>query len=155
MAEQARALPPPALDSCDLVGLVPGLDPATAERAVALATLVVTAALYPNPIPSPIPAPVAQVLLSVSLRVAGATTVGGGQVVSESIGGYSYRLASPPSLDAAFGLTDAERDALAPWAGSSGVYELTTGLGALGWPIDWWQRDYDNALAYFDEVMAA
>lgn len=139
------ALPASAIDSCELLELAPGLDPAEAERAAALATLAVTSYLHPNPIPDPLPPPVAQVLLSVSLRIAGSTTVGAGQVVSESIGSYSYRLASPPSLDAALLLTDDEKAALAPWtADAGGVYELHVGRDPASWPLDWWQRNLDT-----------
>jgi hypothetical protein len=148
--QSARGLPAPALDACDLQQLFPDLDPAAAARATLLATIAIEAALWPNPIPDPIPPPVQAVLLTVAARLAGSSGLGSTQVVSESIGAYSYRLAGPPSIDTALGLSEAEAKALEPWAAKAGVYELHVGPAYYPWPVGWWQADYDNLVAFWD-----
>jgi hypothetical protein len=151
-ARSERALPTPAIDACDLQAAVPGLDPDAAARAVVLATLAVEAAIWPNELPAPpLPPPLQAVLLTVSARLAGSSGVAGTQIVSESIGAYSYRLSGPPTLDTALGLTDAELDALEPWMSHQRVYELSVVGAPLAWPVNWWQCDYDNLVAYVDE----
>src|SRR5262245_42147679 len=142
-----RALPSPALDPCDVAALMPDVDSEDVERGVVLATLAVQAAIWPNELPPPpLPAPLAAVLLSISARLATSPTPGTPQVVSESLGSYSWRAANPPTLDAALALSDGELDALAPWmpAAKRGAYELTTLPAGPVWPVDWWQRDLDN-----------
>jgi hypothetical protein len=149
---QPRALPPPALDVCELERLFPGLDAAEAQRAVLLGTLAVAAALWPNELPAPpLPVPVTAVLLSVSARIMHAGTAGQAEVVSESLGAYSYRRETSGTESGLLWLNDAELEALEPWRGGrKGAYELDVACSALGWPIDWWQRDYDDLSAYWD-----
>lgn len=141
-----RALPPPAIDPDDLIALIPGLSPEDAERYCSLATLAVQAAIWPNELPpAPLPPPLYATVLTVAARLAGSAAPGVGQVVSESIGSYSYHLANPPTLDAALGLTDSELDALEPWMARKTLFQLdVAGSSPYGWPVDWWQRDYDN-----------
>jgi hypothetical protein len=148
--DTANAVSAPALDPCELQQLFPNLAPEDAARAALLATLAVSAALWPNPIPDPAPPPVQAALLTIAARLAGSSGLSSTQVVSESIGAYSYRLAGPPSIDSALALSDAERKLLAPWAGSQGVYELHVGGAAYPWPVGWWQADYDNLVAFWD-----
>ena len=145
VASEPRSLPAPVIDPSDLQRIVPSLSPEDAELYCSLATLALQAAFWPNPIPEPPPPPVQAVGLGVATRLAyaGESAGEGGAVVSESIGAYTYRLASPGSLDSALRLTDDELDVLRPWLGQSSVYDVRTGLSALGWPLDWWQRNYD------------
>jgi hypothetical protein len=85
------------------------------------------------------------VLLSSSVRFGQAILQGSTlPVLSESIGSYSYRLAAPATLGGAFGLTELELEQLTPWTGRGGVYDLDVSGGAVAWPVDWWQRNYDN-----------
>jgi len=155
--ESSRSLPAPAIDACELERVM-GVDAADAQRAVVLATLAVEAAIWPNELPDPpLPAPLQAVLLTIATRIAGSTVPGSSQVVSESIGAYSYRLAGPPSLDDALALSELERRALAPWmpAGKRSAYQLDTSYPMPAFPIDWWQRDYDNLVALADAQAVA
>lgn len=161
VSEQAavapRALPDPAIPPEDLQAVMPGLSLEDATRYCSLATLAVSAAIWPKVIPNPPnpPAPMYAALLSVATRFAtvgeaSGDSVSGMPVVSESIGSYSYRLQSPPTLDSILALTDAERNLLAPWLAPS-AYMLDLAPNPwVGWPIDWWQRDYDNLVALAD-----
>jgi hypothetical protein len=147
-----RALPAPAIDPADVRAVLPALTLEQATLAAQLATVAVEAALYPNPIPSPTPQPVYAVLLQASVRFGSAILQGSVlPVVSESLGSYSYRLATPATLASGFGLTAAELEALEPWTvGRGGVYDLDVSGGAVAWPVDAWQRNYDNVLAAAD-----
>jgi hypothetical protein len=141
-----RALPAPAIDPADVQAVLPALTTEQATLAAQLATVAVEAALYPNTIPSPTPQPVYAVLLQASVRFGSAILQGSVlPVVSESLGSYSYRLATPATLASGFGLTAAELEALEPWtAGRSGAYDLSVAGTAPQWPVDWWQRNYDH-----------
>lgn len=131
------------------------LPPEEVDELVALARLVLNAALFPNELPAdPLPAPLELALALVANRIWKlAETEGKGAlpVISESLGSYSYRLATPDSPDSLLG--DRVLDLIRPWmpSGGQGVYELHVG-GArpTSWPVDWWQRDYDNWLAWWD-----
>lgn len=148
-----RSLPEPAIDPADVIALVPGTSPEDAYRYASLATLAVTAAVYPTVLPVPLPAPAYAVTLAVAGRFARSGGPGA-PVVSESIGAYTYRLATPVAADEAFGLTDAELAALSPW-GPRKVYDVSVAGGRAGWPVDWWQRDLDDELAAADAALAA
>jgi hypothetical protein len=127
-----------------VLAILPGLSPEQAQLAAQLATVAVEAAIWPLEIPEPVPAPMYEVLLSASVRFGQAILQGTSlPVVGESLGSYSYRLAQPATLTGAFGLTSSELDALAPWT-RSGAYDVPVGVGYQPWPVDWWQRDYDN-----------
>jgi hypothetical protein len=143
------ATPPPGTEF-----LPDELPPEQSAELVALARLVLNAALYPATLPAdPLPAPLELALAIVTRRLynlaPGSST---GQVVSESIGSYSYSLASPESLDTAALIEGPVSGLIAPWRGQTGVYEidLKTSVSKLGWPIDWWQRDLDNVVAAID-----
>jgi hypothetical protein len=125
--------------------ILPGLSPEQAQLAAQLATVAVEAAIWPSTIPSPIPAPMYEVLLSASVRFGQALLQGTtAPVVSESLGSYSYRLATPATLTGAFGLTSSELAALGPWIPRGTCYDVSVSGGVVAWPVDWWQRDYDN-----------
>lgn len=86
------------------------------------------------------------VVLRHALRIAGAKVDTAGQVVSESLGSYTYRLARPLALADALELgSDLQRE-LAPWAtGRAKVYDIAVGADTRrGWPVDWWQRNADH-----------
>lgn len=131
------------------------LPPEDAEEIVALARLVLEAALYPNVLPpDPLPAPLELALAIVANRIWKLSeTEGAGAlpVISESIGSYSYRLATPGGAEATLILSDAILGLIEPWlpVGAGGAYELHTGRTPLGWPLDWWQRDLDNDFPNF------
>lgn len=152
-----RALPPtaidtaPAIDPGHVIALVPGTSPEDAARCAALATLAVRAAIWPSELPpAPMPAPLYAVTLAIAGRFA-STGAGGSPVVSESLGSYTWRRATPALADLV-ALSEGELDALRPWAGMSGVYDVSI-AGARGtWPYDWFQRDLDNVLAAYDEL---
>ena len=113
--------------------------------AAQLATAAVQAAIWPHEIPSPTPEPIYAVLLSASVRFGTALMQGNAlPVVSESLGSYSYRLATPSTMAGAFGLTSSEVDALGPW-GPSSAYDFSVAGRGASWPVDWWQRNLDNA----------
>ena len=139
-----RTLPEPAFDPEDVQAFVPGLELADAELYASLATLALEAAVYPAALAAPLPAPFAVVALQVAARLAGSIPAGTeGQVVSESIGSYTYRLATSPTRDVALILTEQEAE-LVSGGSAAGAYELTTGAPAVAWSADWWQRDYDR-----------
>lgn len=107
-----------------------------AEFLADLVTRVVAAYLWPNTIPAdPVPAPMALVGLRMAIRFNRAALDTSGEVVSESIGTYTYRLARALALDGALELTDWERRELSPWApaGRRRVYDVDT-CGFVGAP---------------------
>ena len=140
------ALPAAAIDPADVQAVLPGLTIEQATLAAQLATAAVQAVLWPNTIPDPPPPPVYAVLLAAAVRFGRALEQGAAlPVVSESIGSYSYRLATPATMDGAFGLTDAELAALDPWTARSGACTLDTWpRPAWPWPTDWWQRNLET-----------
>lgn len=123
-----------------------GLDAAEAARVSELVQITVEAYCWPNVIEDPIPPPVHAVGLALAARFAGATLTKAGTVVGESIGSYSYRLASPLTFDNVVTLLGDLAEALNPWAPRhEGTFTLDTWPGAgAAWPADWWQRDLDN-----------
>jgi hypothetical protein len=150
---EPRTLPPPVIDPADVQAVLPSLTPEEATLYASLATLALSAAAWPNPLPAaPLPAPLHSVGLSLAVRLAAsieATSESAGQVVSESIGAYTYRLANPLSFDGALKLTETERDLARPWLGQASVYDVRTGLAHVyDWPDDWWQRDLDRLVFY-------
>jgi hypothetical protein len=143
------ALPAPAIDPADVIALVPGTSPEDAARYASLATLAVQAAIWPNELPpAPMPAPLYAVTLMIAGRFA-RSGGGGAAVVSESIGGYTYRLATP--TEGGLALLADELDALGPWA-PSGAYDVSTYPSSAPLPYDYFQRDLDNELARQDEL---
>jgi len=146
-AAEVRSLPPPVLDPEDLLAILPSLTPEEAALYASLATLVLQSVIWPNSIPDPLPPPVQTAGLSIAVRLARAGEAAGnelGSVVSESIGAYTYRLASPATFDSALSLTDAERTLLRPWLGQTSAYDVRTALPTeYAWPPGWWQSDYD------------
>ena len=148
-APELRTLPAPVIDPADVQAVVPSLTPDEAQLYASLATLALQAAFWPNPIPpEPQPAPIEAAGLSIAVRLATAGEAAGGDaagpVVSESIGGYTYRLATPAALDQAMQLSDAEYKLLRPWLGQGTAYDIGVGYGPPAWPADWWQRDLDR-----------
>lgn len=145
--------PPPErwiiIDPADLQLLLPDLSDEDAARACGIANLAVTAFLWPNPVPDPVPLPVYAATMQLAVRAAGAAAPGGGQVVSESIGAYSYRLANPATLDELLLLPEDLQDELAPWAPAyrSTAYSIPLHQAVVeSLPVDWWQRDLDELL---------
>ena len=96
------------------------------------------------------PAPLYAVTLAIAGRFA-SSGAGGSPVVSESLGSYTWRRATPPLADL-LELTGGELDALRPWSGKSSVYDLSIAGAPRSWPYDWFQRDLDNALAASDAL---
>jgi hypothetical protein len=142
---EPRTLPPPAIDPGDLQAIFPSLTPEDASLYASLATLALQAVCWPNALPAPLPPPLNAVGLAMATRLAASletAQTGAGQVVSESIGAYTYRLASPVTVDAALQLTEAERKLIRPWLGQASVYDVALGT-AYVWPPDWWARNYD------------
>jgi hypothetical protein len=152
-AASERALPEPVIDPADVMALVPGTTIEEATAAASLATLALQAAVWPNPLPDPLPPPMYQAGLSCAARIARAGDPSG-QVVSESLGAYSYRVASATAPDVALYLTEAELDLLRPWLGSPGVYDIDVTGSAAPWSYEWFQRNLDNVLAAADEAGA-
>jgi hypothetical protein len=148
-AVSPRTLPVPVIDPADLAAILPSLTPEEAALYASLATLVLEAALWPNEVPQPLPPPVNAAGLSIAVRLAYSGEAGGeggaGPVVSESIGGYTYRLATPEALGEAMSLTNAERALLGPWLPvNASAFDISTLGSSYWWPPEWWQRDYDR-----------
>jgi hypothetical protein len=150
-APAPSVLPPPLIDPADVQAIIEGLSPQDAELYASLATLALEAVAWPNALPAaPLPAPLYTVGLGMAVRLAMADQAispdGTGAVVSESIGGYTYRLSAPGALDVAFQLSDAERKLIRPWLGQSAAYDVSVGWGPLAWPADWWQNPWQRDL---------
>lgn len=151
-AAAPRSLPESLVDPADLLALMPQLDPERAAQACQLASLAVLAYVWPNTIASPTPPPVYAVTLGLAARIA-TSAPAGGALVSESLGGYSYRFSSPISPDEALWLTDAWKAMLDPFAAAKQAFQLDTAPGPFPWPVDWWQRDLDNVDAALDAAL--
>jgi hypothetical protein len=150
-APTPRTLPPAAIDPADVQALVPGLSTEDAERCAQLATLMLEAVLWPGPVPEqPLPAPMYQATLAAAARLASSTAASsssaGAPIVSESIGTYTYRLATPTPADAALTFTDDELELLEPWLGPAQqtAYSVSVWGTPGARPVDWWQRDLDT-----------
>jgi len=98
----------------------------------------------------PDPTPDAVQLAAQFMVIDAHTGTTGGDVISETIGGYSYRLANPQALTNTLMLRRGSGPAaelLDAWL-CADVYQLDTNPNKTShaglWPIDWWQRDYDN-----------
>ena len=128
------------------------LPPEQVADLVGLARLTLNAALWPCTLPAdPLPPPLELALAIVTNRIYVAGDGGGSpQVVSESIGAYSYRLAAPDTVDQAALVGGSVADLIRPWKCQPGVYDLSLRGGSV-WPSDWWQRDLDNPLKAWDE----
>lgn len=131
-----------------------GLEPAEAERVSQLVQITVEAYCYPTVFTDPVPPPVHAVGLALAGRFAGAQLTKAGAITSETLGSYSYRLASPLTLDQVLAtLGPGLADTLMPWAPMHWTaYEVDLRGGLAVWPADWWQRDLDNLLAAYDEA---
>jgi hypothetical protein len=120
------------------------LDVDDSVRIAELVQITVEAYCWPNVIPDPIPPPVHAVGLALAARFAGAELSRAGSVVGESIGSYSYRLASPLTFDSVVAVLDDLAEVLNPWAPwHQSAFTLTTYGPTVPWPADWWQRDLD------------
>lgn len=123
-----------------------GLTTEEATRVAELVQITIEAYCWPNVIPDPIPPPVHAVGLALAARFSGAELTKAGSVVGETIGSYSYRLASPLTFDSVVVVLGELAEELAPWAPMhTSTYTLDTSPGeALVWPADYWQRDLDR-----------
>jgi hypothetical protein len=123
-----------------------GLDAAEAARVSALVQIAIEAYLWPAAVPDPVPPPVHAVGLALAARFSGAALTKAGAVVGETIGSYSYRLASPLTFDNVVLVLGDLAEQLNPWAPMhSRVYDLNVApWPSVEWPADWWQRDLDN-----------
>lgn len=126
-----------------------GLDADEAARVSQLVQITVEAYCWPNVIEDPIPPPVHLVGLALAARFSGAELTRAGSIVGETIGSYSYRLASPLTFDSVVTVLGELAEALGPWAPMhQGVYDVSTAPAWLeDWPIDWWQSDLDRIYA--------
>lgn len=126
-----------------------GLSAEEAERVSTLVQITIEAYCYPNVVEDPIPPPMHAVGLALAARFAGAELTKAGAIVGETIGSYSYRLASPLTFDNVVTVLGDLADALSPWAPRhTGSYTLETSPSELeAWPADWWQRDLDRIAA--------
>jgi hypothetical protein len=148
---------PPVVTPEELVELL-GLDAEEAARVAQLVQITIEAYLWPATIPDPVPPPIHAVGLALSARFAGATLTKAGQVQSESVGSYSYRLFSPLTFDNVVMLLGDLAGALDPWAPRhQEAYTLNTAppIAPAGWPIGWWQADLDNLVKTADEAAIA
>jgi hypothetical protein len=122
-----------------------GLEADEAARVAELVQITIEAYCWPNVIPDPVPPPVHAVGLALAARFAGAELSKAGSVVGETIGSYSYRLASPLTFDNVVTVLGELAEALGPWAPRHRrVYTLDTSGPPFDWPVDWWQRDLDR-----------
>lgn len=130
-----------------------GLTSDEAARVSKLVQITVEAYCWPTVVADPIPPPMHAVGLALAARFAGAELSKAGSLVGESIGSYSYRLASPLTFDSVVTVLGELGDALALWAPRHGsAYQLDVGWDVPPWPVDWWQSDLDNVYAYFDSL---
>ena len=137
--------PTPPYGDAARVSTLAGVDQATALALLDTACWIIDSYVWPGVIPTdPVPVPVDTVATLLAVRLNAAAT--GPQVVAESMGSYSYRLAVSESAVELAGRLPAELAAmLGPWApGRSGAATLTTGPDGCPWPIDWWQRDLEE-----------
>ena len=129
----------------ELVNLL-GLTAEEAARASELVQITIEAYCWPTVVPEPIPPPMHAVGLALAARFSGASLSKSGSVVSETVGSFSYRLASPLTFDSVvMALGDELAQALSPWAprhSKTYTLDLAPGLGV--WPADYWQRDLDR-----------
>lgn len=123
-----------------------GVPAEDAARVAELVQIVVEAYCWPNVIEDPVPPPVHLVGLTLASRFGGATLTKAGALVGESVGTYSYRLAQPLTYDGVLELLGTLASELNPWAPRhSDSFTLNTWPEApIPWPVDWWQRDYDQ-----------
>jgi hypothetical protein len=124
-----------------------GLTPEEADRCSQLVQIAVEAYLWPAAVPDPVPPPMHAVGLALAARFAGAQLTKAGAITSETLGSYSYRLASPLTFDNVMTLMGEFADALVPWAPThQGAYELDVSGGwpPSWWPADWWQRNLER-----------
>jgi hypothetical protein len=118
------------IDPAVLVELAPSLDEAEADRLLRFAARAVRAYAQPLELDEgpPVPLPLEQVLLAHALRLGRANATPAGELVSESIGAYTYRLARSLPLDATLELDDNLKAAIDALLGrTSGAYEMDLG----------------------------
>jgi hypothetical protein len=129
----------------ELVALL-GLDEAEAARVSALVQIAIESYIWPTAVPNPVPPPMHAVGLALAARFSGAALTKAGAVVGETIGSYSYRLASPLTFDNVVLVLGDLAEQLNPWAPfHTRVYDLDTSPSSpADWPVDWWQRDLDR-----------
>jgi hypothetical protein len=149
---ELRALPDPLVDPADVALLAPEATAEQCEQAAQLATLMLQAALYPGEPPDPLPPPMYQATLMAAGRLARAGDPSG-QVVSESLGAYSYRLQLPMPADQALAFTDYELGLLEPWLARTTAYDVRTPTAMPDWPYDWFQRNLDNVLKAAEQAL--
>jgi hypothetical protein len=144
-----RSLPDSILDPSDVQAAVPDLTDDDARRCSELATLALEAFVWPADRPEPVPPPMYLATLRMAIRLAvSGSTPGGGQVVSESIGTYTYRLRAPTESDVALEFNGSELALLRRAGfGPSNIGQMDIGGDGGYRPFDWWQRDYDDELA--------
>jgi len=122
-----------------------GLEADEATRIAELVQITIEAYCWPNVVADPIPPPMHMVGLALAAKFSGAELSKAGSILGETIGSYSYRLASPLTFDSILVVLGELADELSLWAPRhrrTGTLE-TVGPG-LAWPVDWWQRDLDN-----------
>lgn len=139
----------------ELVELL-GLTAEEAARVSQLVQITIEAYCWPGVIPDPVPPPVHAVGLALAARFAGAALTKAGAITGETIGAYSYRLASPLTFDQVVLVLDDLADALNPWAPMhTTAFDVSVAGAPLGWPVDYWQRNFDNVLKTVDEATLA
>ena len=136
-----------ALTAGDLLELDPNLDAARAAAALRMARRAVAAFLAPVAMPAdPLDPRIELVLLRHALTIAASKPDAGGEVVSESLGSYTYRLARSRATADALELAPTLQRELLPWAPHRArAYSASIGLDTRPErPVDWWARDWDN-----------
>ena len=141
------SVPTPPYGDATRVEALAGVDHDTALSLLDTACWIIDTYVWPGTIPEPVPMPVdtAATLLAVRLNYA---TPGGAQVVSESMGSYSYRVAlSEAAHDLAARLPAdlaAMLDPYAPRHGTTGSITTPAAGSESAMPVDWWQRDLEH-----------
>lgn len=130
----------------EILALYPDADPARVAALIPIVTKAIDAQVC-TPIGDPAPDAVRLAAAFLTLDALTATT--GGDVISETIAGYSYRLSTPKQLTNALILRPGASGAaelLEPWL-CGGAYQTSIWPGKKRrplWPDDWWQRDLDT-----------
>jgi hypothetical protein len=144
VSREPRLLPDPAIDPEDVLALAPGASEEQALAAARLATLMLQAAIYPRELPDPLPPNLYMAALMAAGRLARAGDPTG-EVVSESLGSYSYRVQAPMPPEQALAFTEYELALIGQtWLDTGPGTTRTPTVMPFAWPIDWWQRDFDE-----------
>jgi hypothetical protein len=134
-----------AIVTADELQLLLGLTAEEAQRVAQLVQTTVEAYCWPNVVADPVPPPVHATGLALAARFAGAALTKAGALTGETIGSYSYRLATPLTFDSVVTVLGDLAQQLDPWAPfHARTYTLDTSPGSGEWPADWWQRDLDT-----------